>query len=296
MPLAWTDVEQLFSWAWELYVIFWWKERNLLFINGSTNAGEFKTLAQSVAGQDVDLIRGQQVFRAFAGINRLRLNNVGLTEQLGRNVSFTSRMGADVAAGLHDAQRRRASKSNLAGAGFEGGASATIGASGRDGSGVTGGTASTSWSRGVGTSASSFWTSRSIPRLFCAAPWKQSSSRRAPTEWHSLRTGHGRFIPTLSRHGPSRSPIDTLHISQVELEVIDATLAGPIRFAIVADAARAEFELEYFQRGETWDYRFVRRGDASGTDRSCRHGDTCRGVLQRESAKDLVCRWRDAGG
>ena len=123
VPLAWTDVEQLFSWAWELYVIFWWKEQGLLFINGSTNAGEFKTLAQSVAGQDVELIRGQQVFRAFSGINRLRLNNVGLTERLGRNVSFTSRMGADVAAGLHDAQRRRASKSNLAGAGFEGGAS-----------------------------------------------------------------------------------------------------------------------------------------------------------------------------
>ena len=53
----------------------------------------------------------------------------------------------------------------------------------------------------------------------------------------------------------------TLHISRVELEVIDATLAGPMRFAIVAEAARAEFELEYFQREETWDYRFVRRGD-----------------------------------
>ena len=45
------------------------------------------------------------------------------------------------------------------------------------------------------------------------------------------------------------------HISQVELEVVDATLAGPIRFAVVADAARAEFELEYFQRGDTWDSR-----------------------------------------
>jgi len=77
VPLAWTDVEQLFSWAWELYVIFWWKERNLLFINGSTNAGEFKTLAQSVAGQEVDLIRGQQVFRAFAGNDIPRVHAIG---------------------------------------------------------------------------------------------------------------------------------------------------------------------------------------------------------------------------
>ena len=63
----------------------------------------------------------------------------------------------------------------------------------------------------------------------------------------------------------------TLHISQVELEVVDATLAGPIRFAIVADAARAEFQLEYFQREETWDYRFVLRGEQAIR---IVHGDT----------------------
>src|SRR5439155_10735632 len=103
--------------------------RNLLFINGSSNAGEFKSLAQAVAGDDVALIKGQEVFRSFAGLTRLRLNSVGLTEQLGRNVSFTNRMGAGVAPLLLDAQRRRARKSVLAGTGFEGGDSVTVGAS-----------------------------------------------------------------------------------------------------------------------------------------------------------------------
>ena len=261
VPLAWTDVEQLFSWAWELYVIFWWKEQHLLFINGSTNAGEFKTLAQSVAGQDVELIRGQQVFRAFAGINRLRLNNVGLTEQLGRNVSFTSRMGADVAAGLHDAQRRRASKSNLAGAGFEGGSSATIGASRkgriwchrRDRVDQL-----VAWCRHIGVKL----LDQSIDPETVLRGTLETVIVTARPDGMPLFADWPREIYSDTEQAWSVQIADrTLHISQVELEVIDATLAGPIRFAVVADAARAEFELEYFLRGETWDYRFVRRGD-----------------------------------
>ena len=57
VELAWAEVENLFSWDWELYVVVWWPERSLLFINGSTNAGEFKSLAQAVAGDDAELIQ-----------------------------------------------------------------------------------------------------------------------------------------------------------------------------------------------------------------------------------------------
>jgi hypothetical protein len=96
----------------------WSPEQNLLFINSSTNSGEYKSLAKAIAGDSATLIRGQQVFRTFAGVTRLRLQNVGLTEQLGRNVRYTGRMGADVAAELPDVQRRHAPKSVLSGGGF----------------------------------------------------------------------------------------------------------------------------------------------------------------------------------
>ena len=115
VSLDWTDVEKLFSWQWELYVVIWSAEQNLLFINSSTNAGEYKALAGAVAGRDAAPIKGQQVFRTFAGVNRLRLQNVGLTEQLGRNIRYTGRMGADVESGLTDLQRQRARKSVLSG-------------------------------------------------------------------------------------------------------------------------------------------------------------------------------------
>ena len=51
------------------------------------------------------------------------------------------------------------------------------------------------------------------------------------------------------------------HISELNLEIVDPTVAGPIRFAIVAEDARAEFELEFFQHGDTSDYRFVLHSD-----------------------------------
>jgi hypothetical protein len=71
-------------------------------------------------------------------VTRLRLKSVGLSEQLGRNVSYTSRMGSDVAPVLADAQRRKARKSDLSGSGYEGGETATVGASRRTTGGVRG--------------------------------------------------------------------------------------------------------------------------------------------------------------
>lgn len=129
VPLDWTDVESLFSWAWELYVAVWIPEQNLLFINSSTNAGEYRALAHAIVGDTASLIQGQEVFRVFSGVKRLQLQNVGLTEQLGRNVRYTGRMGADVEPALTDAQRQRARKSVLSGSGYEDGSKTTVGAS-----------------------------------------------------------------------------------------------------------------------------------------------------------------------
>jgi hypothetical protein len=57
VPVEWTKVEMLYSYVWELYVLVWLPEQKLLFINSSENAGEYKELAQSVAGESASLIR-----------------------------------------------------------------------------------------------------------------------------------------------------------------------------------------------------------------------------------------------
>ena len=261
VELVWTEVESLSNWEWELYVVVWWPERNLLFINGSTNTGEFKSLAQAVAGDDVELIKGQDVFRSFDGVTRLRLNSVGLTEQLGRNVSFTSRMGADVAPVLHDTQLQRARKSVLAGSGYEGGASITVGASrkGRIWSHRRDRVDQlVAWCKNVGEKLLDTNIDPDIvlkgtleTRILNARPDGMPISVDWPEEiYASIETPWSVSIGDRQKH-----------ISELELEIVDPTLAGPIRFAIVAEDARAEFELEFFQHGDTSDYRFVLRGD-----------------------------------
>ena len=62
-----------------------------------------------------------KIFRCLAGINRLRLQNVGLLEQLGRLIRYTMRAGSDVEPALSEAQKQKAIKANLFGQGFEDG-------------------------------------------------------------------------------------------------------------------------------------------------------------------------------
>lgn len=128
-PTEWAELDGIRDWTWELFVALWDSEQNLLFIHGSGNSGEFRALAEAVAGNDVRLIKDPDLFRCFFGMGRLMLNNVGLTEQLGRLVSFTARMGADVGTALSDAQKRNTRKAVLFGAGYEGGGRTTVGAS-----------------------------------------------------------------------------------------------------------------------------------------------------------------------
>lgn len=261
LAVPWADVESLFGWEWELYVIFWWRERSLLFINGSTNAGEFSGLARAVAGEDVELIKGDQVFRAFEGVTRLRLNGVGLTAQLGRNVSFTNRMGADVAAALARPQRRQTRKSILSGSGFADGESVTIAAS-RKGRIWCHGRGRVdqlvAWCRKIGdklldptidpeVALTGTLETAIVEERPAGVPigvdWPEEIYKGIETPW-SVRIGE-----------------QLVHISEAQLEIVEPGPEGPVRFAVVCHEERAEFELEFFRRGEAADFRFVRRGD-----------------------------------
>ena len=129
VAIDWADIKEIYNWDWELHILFWDNAQNLLFIHASTNKGEFKQLAKAVAGDDAVLINEQAVFRCFAGVNRLRFQNVGLTRQLGRLIRYTGSMGSDVELGLGELLKQNTKKSVLFGTGFEGGKKVTMGAS-----------------------------------------------------------------------------------------------------------------------------------------------------------------------
>lgn len=128
VSVDWAQIDEIYNWDWQLYVLHWDRAKGLLFIHNSSNAGFFKNLAQAVAGE-VEQIRGPKIFRCLSGINRLKLQNVGLLEQLGRLIRYTMRAGSDVEPGVSEAQKQKAVKANLFGQGFEDGHRSTIGCS-----------------------------------------------------------------------------------------------------------------------------------------------------------------------
>ncbi len=250
VALSWTDVETLYSWDWELYVVIWSPEQNLLFINGSTNAGDYKTLAQAIAGDDAELIRGQDVFRTFAGVNRLRLQNVGLTEQLGRNVRYTGRMGSDVEPALSPAQRQRARKSVLSGTGYEDGETATVGAS-RKGR---------IWShQRMRVDQLMEWCKRIGAKLVDAsidpdevlkgtleAKTILQRPRIMPiaVDWPEEIYTTPEAIWSVSIDGVE------IPLSELEIELVNPSVDRTLRIALASEKERAELQLEFFEEGE----------------------------------------------
>ena len=129
VSVEWAQIDEIHNWDWQLYVLHWDSSNGLLFIHNSSNSGFFKRLAQAVAGEDVQQIYGPNVFRCLSGVHRLKLQNVGLLEQLGRLVRYTMRAGSDVEPGMSEAQKQKAIKANLFGQGFENGHRSSIGCS-----------------------------------------------------------------------------------------------------------------------------------------------------------------------
>lgn len=126
--VPWTDISTVDGVAWELCIAIWDQEKALLYIHGSANNGNYSDLAKALCGDNVELVRAPDVFRVFGGLNRLMLTNVGLDEQLGRQIRYTGRMGPDVGALLADTTLATTTKAVLAGVGFENGGQTSVGA------------------------------------------------------------------------------------------------------------------------------------------------------------------------
>ena len=86
-------------------------------------------MAEAVGGQDIELIRGDAVFRILVGVNRLQFQNVGVTRHLRRNLRYAMYTGADVRSALSISQRAGSTKSVLQGTGYENGLPVAIGCS-----------------------------------------------------------------------------------------------------------------------------------------------------------------------
>ena len=222
-----------------------------------------KHLRRPSRARDAALVRGQQVFRTFAGVNRLRLQNVGLTEQLGRNVRYTGRMGSDVEPAVSDLHRGRTRKSVLSGTGYEGGQRVAVGASqkGRIWSHRRNRVDElAAWCERIGDklldeniNPDEVLSGTLQVRTIVERPAKMPIGVDWPEEIY--RAPESMWIITI---GKQERPL-----CEVDISLATASLTGPLRIGLASEGVYAELELRLFQDDETPNYRFVTRGDAT---------------------------------
>jgi superfamily II DNA or RNA helicase len=127
--LDWINTKDIYLINWDVTLVYWETKNNLLFINSSDNGSVYADLAKAIIGDKAELIRGINVFRAFANIKRTKLQNVGLRYFLGKNERFRMSVGSDVAEALSIAERQKGEKAFVMGVGFENGDPVNLGAS-----------------------------------------------------------------------------------------------------------------------------------------------------------------------
>ena len=265
VSVEWAQIDEIHNWDWQLYVLHWDKAKGLLFIHNSSNAGFFKDLAKAVAGDDVEQIRGPKIFRCLAGVNRLKLQNVGLLEQLGRLIRYTMRAGSDVEPAMSEAQKQKAIKANLFSQGYEDGHRSTIGCSykGRIWSYRTANLLTlTTWCRGVGAKLldekldpEEVLRGTLVPVLVSERPKKMPVA----VEWPPVFYKEPEQLFSFQINGT------TVYRHDADIDLVNPTEDGPLTFSIASESASAIFELTLKTDGENPDFSIQARDGANAT-------------------------------
>lgn len=127
--VEWGNLKEVYQLEWNVIIVFWETKNNLLFIHSSDKSSLYKELATSIIGEKAELINKINVFKAFHGIKRVTLQNVGLKEFLGKNIRFRMSVGSDVESALSLAEKKRGQKAFVFGVGYEEGEKISLGCS-----------------------------------------------------------------------------------------------------------------------------------------------------------------------
>lgn len=244
--VPWGDIRELNNVNWNLYVVHWSEEQELLFINSSDNSSLHEDLAKAVGGDDVELIRGESIFRCLHNVNRFVIMNLGLSHVISNAIRFSMHVGQDIGQALSDALRENKTKSNLFGKGYEAGDEVTYGCSqkGRVWSYKIAYdlAAWVKWCRNVGAkliddkiSTADIFSNVILPETITTRPDAVPIS----IEWD------GTLLQKPERNiqvqiGPVSAPF-----YDVALELLHNKSDGPIVFSVRIESSEAQFELQF---------------------------------------------------
>lgn len=254
VPIEWGDIRDVYDTIWDLYLVHWDANAQLLYVHSSNNDGFHDEVARAVAGDDVTLIRDEEVFRALHGINRLILMNLGLKNAMGRAIRFTMYVGADVLDALAQPHLQHKIKSNIFARGFEQGDTTALGCS----------------------SKGRLWANRDADSIEEWVDWCHSLGAKLLNDQisveeilrHVLRPQQIQARPALvplsidwpveflqrneaALHFDVAGDCEPFH--EVGLEISEHRADGPLRFQVFTAAKRVEYEVVF--RGGGVEYR-----------------------------------------
>jgi superfamily II DNA or RNA helicase len=255
--VAWSDVQSIKELGWELFIAIWDTDNELLYLHGSNIDGSYKDIAKAICGEDVELIIAPNIFRAFHGVNRLILNNVGLNEFLGRQVRFTARLGSDVESRIGQAMRQGSTKAVLAGQGFDNGNKVVLGAAkrGRVWSHLRLRVDSfAAWAKAIGTKLANedldpeqVLAGTLKPTIIGSTPNKPAIAAEWPDDLYQRPEQQVAF---------QKDAVSELSIADVDIEVLSREDSDPIVINVTSETWQAHFKLEFRAVGESFDFKF----------------------------------------
>jgi superfamily II DNA or RNA helicase len=119
--VRWGNLRTIEQVTYELFVLYFDKEHQLLYINSSENSGVFQELAESIAGEPVTRFTGPSVYRVLAGIERLVPTNVGVLDVQSQFRRFSMHVGSDVREGFPTSEAQTKTQTHISANGFVGG-------------------------------------------------------------------------------------------------------------------------------------------------------------------------------
>lgn len=241
--VRWGNLQAVQEVSYDLYVLYWDADRQLLYINSSNNDSVHPELAAAVCG-DVQRITGEAVYRSMAGISRLVPTNVGVLDVRNRARRFSMHVGADVTEGFPDVEAQTKTQTNIFAYGYEAGRRVSVGASlkGRVWSLRVAGSLKhwVDWCDYIGTKLTDDTISvDEVMRSFIRPQVVEERPALVPLSiewpWHVYRSTTEDL--RLRLDGAEWPLIDT------DLRVLTFETEGPIRFAVESPLFTATYEL-----------------------------------------------------
>lgn len=128
-PVRWGELRTVEEVSYDLFVLYWDRVNQVLFINSSDNDSVHEALARAVCGDGVRRLQGENVYRLMARVQRLVPTNVGLLDVRNASRRFSMHVGADVSEGFPVAEAQTKTKTNIFARGYEDGHRVGFGAS-----------------------------------------------------------------------------------------------------------------------------------------------------------------------